>query len=50
MTRPSKRKINVKEQERDNNGRFAKKTKQTVDPAALESVDTITTRFARKAW
>ena len=30
MTRPSKRKINVKEQERDNNGRFAKKI-QTVD-------------------
>src|SRR5947209_20468969 len=25
MTRPSKRKIKVKEQERDNNGRFAKK-------------------------
>ena len=30
MTRPSKRKFNVKEQERDNNGRFAKKI-QTVD-------------------
>ena len=30
MTRPSKRKINVKEQERDNNGKFAKKI-QTVD-------------------
>ena len=30
MTRPSIRKINVKEQERDNNGRFAKKI-QTVD-------------------
>ena len=30
MTRPSKRKFNIKEQERDNNGRFAKKI-QTVD-------------------
>lgn len=27
MTRPSKRKINVKEQERDSNGKFAKKTR-----------------------
>jgi len=50
MTRPSKRKINVKEQERDNNGRFAKNKIQTIDPAALESVDTIIIRrFARKA-
>ena len=27
MARPSKRKINAKEQERDNNGRFAKKNR-----------------------